>query len=110
MLHAMITGNHTSVIARVWPQHHKPHLSMPMQTAATSSYLDTVTDDSDQTESDLEDDMTADNGPQSSLASNLKIDEAVTGYLQDNAASEVRIHRTAEQAFEQVMLSHVPCS
>ena len=84
------------------PQYSKLHMRIPILTNAASSRLAIVTTDTERTESDSEDDMTQSTSTMPSLSDAASIDEAVTGYLQDDAASDTVMHRSSSEAREQV--------
>lgn len=83
--------------------HNRAHALTQVQTDTSSSHVAIAANESETTESDSEDDIAGSaDASQSSLASTVRIDEAVTGYLQSDAASETTMHRSAEEAREQV--------
>lgn len=89
--------------------HSRAHTHTQVQTDTSSSHVVVAANESETTESDSEDDIPVSSATHSSLAPTARIDEAVTGYLQSDAASETTLHRSAEEARQQVMLSRLRC-
>lgn len=82
---------------------HHPYAASETADTASSSPVGYATSDMDSSESDTETNMSSSELIRSQSTSSTSIDESVTGYLQDDAATQAPLHVSPSEATAQVM-------